>query len=49
MNILTQDQSFSQIFLITHIEAEFGDCHSIMIDEDGNGRRQINYRPIILQ
>lgn len=48
MNMLTQDKSFSQIFLITHTEAEFGDCHSIMIDEDGNGRRQINYRPIKL-
>jgi DNA repair exonuclease SbcCD ATPase subunit len=49
MNMLTQDKSFSQIFLITHTESEFGDCHSIMIDEDGNGRRQITYRPIKLQ
>jgi DNA repair exonuclease SbcCD ATPase subunit len=49
MSMLTQDKSFSQIFLITHTEAEFGDCHSIIIDEDGNGRRQINYRPVRLQ
>jgi DNA repair exonuclease SbcCD ATPase subunit len=49
MKMLTQDKNFSQIFLITHTEAEFGDCHSITINEDGNGRRQINYRPIELQ
>jgi DNA repair exonuclease SbcCD ATPase subunit len=49
MNMLTQDKSFNQIFLITHTEAEFGDCHSIVINEDGNGRRRINYRPIELQ
>jgi DNA repair exonuclease SbcCD ATPase subunit len=49
MNILTQDKSFRQIFLITHTEAEFGDCHSIIINDDGNGKRQINYRLTELQ
>jgi DNA repair exonuclease SbcCD ATPase subunit len=45
INMLTQDKSFSQIFLITHSDTEFGDCHSLLIDEDENGRRQINYKP----
>ena len=33
-------------FFLSHTEAEFGDCHLIVINEDGNGRRQIDYRPI---
>lgn len=48
LNILTQDKSFNQIFLVTHTDIEFGDYHSIQVDEDGYGKRQINYKPIQL-
>ena len=48
LNILTQDKSFNQIFLVTHTDVEFGDYHSILVEEDGDGKRQIEYRPIQL-
>jgi DNA repair exonuclease SbcCD ATPase subunit len=48
LNILTQDKSFNQIFLVTHTDIEFGDYHSIQVDEDGYGKRRINYKPIQL-
>lgn len=48
LNILTQDKSFNQIFLVTHTDIEFGDYHSILVSEDGDGKRQISYRPIQL-
>ncbi len=48
VNMLTEDKSFKQIFLVTHTDIEFGDCHSIMVNEDGNGKRQIDYKRIQL-
>jgi len=48
LHILTQDKSFNQIFLVTHTDIEFGDYHSILLEEDGYGKRQISYKPIQL-
>ena len=48
VNMLTEDKSFKQIFLVTHTDIEFGDYHSIMVNEAGNGKRQIDYKPIQL-
>lgn len=48
VNMLTQDKSFKQVFLITHTDFEFGDYNSIMVTEDGNGKRLIDYTPLRL-
>lgn len=48
VNMLTQDKSFKQVFLITHTDLEFGDYNSIMVTEDGNGKRLIDYTPLRL-
>jgi len=48
INMLTQDKSFKQVFLITHTDLEFGDYNSIMVTEDGNGKRLIDYTPLQL-
>jgi DNA repair exonuclease SbcCD ATPase subunit len=48
VNMLTQDKSFKQVFLITHTDLEFGDYNSIMVTEDGNGKRLIDYTPLQL-
>jgi DNA repair exonuclease SbcCD ATPase subunit len=48
LHILTQDKSFNQIFLVTHTDIEFGDYHSILLEEDGYGKRRISYKPIQL-
>jgi len=48
VNILTQDKSFKQVFLITHTDFEFGDYNSIMVTEDENGKRLIDYTPLRL-
>jgi DNA repair exonuclease SbcCD ATPase subunit len=48
VNMLTQDKSFKQIFLVTHTDIEFGDYHSIMVSEGVDGKRQIDYRPFQL-
>ena len=48
VNMLTQDKSFKQVFLITHTDFEFGDYNSIMVTEDENGKRLINYTPLRL-
>jgi len=48
INMLTQDKSFKQVFLITHTDLEFGDYNSIMVTEDGNGKRLIDYTPLRL-
>jgi DNA repair exonuclease SbcCD ATPase subunit len=48
VNMLTQDKSFKQVFLITHTDFEFGDYNSIMVTEDGNGKRLIEYMPLRL-
>ena len=48
VNMLTQDKSFKQVFLITHTDFEFGDYNSIMVTEDENGKRLIDYTPLRL-
>jgi DNA repair exonuclease SbcCD ATPase subunit len=48
VNMLIQDKSFKQVFLITHTDFEFGDYNSIMVTEDGNGKRLIDYTPLRL-
>ena len=48
VNILTQDKSFKQVFLITHTDFEFGDYNSIMVTEDENGKRLVDYTPLRL-
>ena len=48
VNMLTQDKSFKQIFLITHTDLEFGDYNLIMVTEDENGKRLIDYKPLQL-
>jgi DNA repair exonuclease SbcCD ATPase subunit len=48
VNMLTQDKSFKQVFLITHTDLEFSDYNSIMVTEDGNGKRLIDYTPLQL-
>jgi hypothetical protein len=37
-------KSLGQIFLITSTDTELDDCHSIIIVEDGSGKRLINYK-----
>ncbi|HZA06466.1 MAG TPA: SMC family ATPase [Nitrososphaeraceae archaeon] len=48
VNILIQDKSFKQIFLTTHNDLEFGDYNSIMVSEDENGKRLVDYTPLQL-
>jgi DNA repair exonuclease SbcCD ATPase subunit len=48
VNMLTQDKSFKQVFLITHTDFEFGDYNSIMVTEGGDGKRLIEYTPLRL-
>jgi ABC-type transport system involved in cytochrome bd biosynthesis fused ATPase/permease subunit len=48
VNMLTEDKSFKQIFPVTHTDIELGDYHLIMVNEGGNGKRQIDYKPIQL-
>jgi DNA repair exonuclease SbcCD ATPase subunit len=48
VNMLTQDKSFKQVFLITHTDLEFSDYNSIMVTEDRNGKRLIDYTPLQL-
>jgi len=43
MNILINDKSFKQIFLISHAEIEGNNYHSIMVNDDENSQRQILY------
>ncbi|MGE5705370.1 MAG: AAA family ATPase [Nitrososphaerales archaeon] len=43
MNILINDKSFKQIFLISHTEIEGNNYHSIIINDDENSQRQILY------
>ena len=43
MNILINDKSFKQIFLISHAEIEGNNYHSITIKDDENSQRQIIY------
>jgi DNA repair exonuclease SbcCD ATPase subunit len=48
VNILIQDKSFKQVFLTTHNDLEFGDYNSIMVSEDENGKRLVDYTPLQL-
>jgi len=48
VSILTQDQSFKQIFLITHTDLDYGDYTSISVNQSENGKRQVEYKPIQL-
>ncbi|MGE5634207.1 MAG: AAA family ATPase [Deltaproteobacteria bacterium] len=45
MNILMKDQSFKQIFLISHAEIneEENNYHSIVINDDENSKRMVEY------
>ena len=43
MNILINDKSFKQIFLISHAEIEGNNYHSITINDDENSQRRIIY------
>ncbi|MGI0073336.1 MAG: AAA family ATPase [Nitrosotalea sp.] len=48
VSILTQDQSFKQMFLITHTDLDYGDYNSIVVNQTENGKRQVEYKPIQL-
>lgn len=48
VGILTQDQSFKQMFLITHTDLDYGDYSSISINSDLSGKRQVEYKPMQL-
>jgi DNA repair exonuclease SbcCD ATPase subunit len=48
VSMLTQASSFKQIFLVTHTEADFGDCHSVTLKEKESGERQVIYTPVKL-
>jgi energy-coupling factor transporter ATP-binding protein EcfA2 len=45
MNILMKDQSFKQIFLISHAEIneEENNYHSIVINDNENSKRMVEY------
>ena len=45
MDILMNDQSFKQIFLISHaeIDVEENNYHSIVINDDKNSKRLVEY------
>lgn len=45
MNILMKDQSFRQIFLISHAEIneEENNYHSIVINDNENSKRMVEY------
>jgi ABC-type transport system involved in cytochrome bd biosynthesis fused ATPase/permease subunit len=46
IKVLTQDKNFKQIFLITHTDIDFGDYHLISVDENEDGARKVEFRPI---
>lgn len=48
VNVLMQDTSFNQMFLITHTDVNYGDYHTIKVDSDGNAKRIIAYEPMAL-
>lgn len=48
VNILTQDQSFKQMFLITHTDMDFGDYNSIVVSDDESGKRNLAYNTVRL-
>ena len=48
VSMLTQAESFKQIFLVTHTEAEFGDYHSIALKSDEYSNREVVYAPVKL-
>jgi DNA repair exonuclease SbcCD ATPase subunit len=45
VNMLRQDRSFRQIFLITHTETDLSECNSILLSDAKDGQRQIHYEP----
>lgn len=48
VSMLTQANSFKQIFLVTHTETEFGEYHSIALKVDEYGSRRVVYTPVKL-
>ncbi|CAE6485876.1 AAA family ATPase [Candidatus Nitrosotenuis uzonensis] len=48
VNVLMQDTSFNQMFLITHTDVSYGDYHTIKVGYDGNAKRTIEYEPMTL-